>query len=36
MLRGQSMEGVNEYLPWPTYIAGEHMPFRGCDVWPPQ
>jgi len=36
MLRGQPMEGVNEYLPWPTYVAGEHMPFQGCDDWPPR
>lgn len=35
LLRGQPLEGINNYLPWPPYVAGEHMPFRGADVWPP-
>lgn len=33
LLRGESVPGVNEYLPRPKYIRGEHMPFRGCDSW---
>ncbi len=35
LLRGQAMTGINEYLPWPPYSAGDHMPFAGCEVWPP-
>jgi ectoine hydroxylase-related dioxygenase (phytanoyl-CoA dioxygenase family) len=35
LLRGQPVAGVNEYLPWPPYVDGEHMPFRGCHDWPP-
>ena len=35
LLRGQPLEGINNYLPWPPYVAGEHMPFRGSNVWPP-
>ena len=34
-LRGEAVEGVNDYLPWPDYVAGQHLPFRGCDAWPP-
>ena len=33
LLRGQAVPGVNQYQPRPTYIAGEHMPFRGCKTW---
>ncbi len=29
LLRGEAVPGVNTYLPWPDYVAGEHMPFRG-------
>jgi hypothetical protein len=36
LLCGQPVEGVNDYLPWPPYVEGEHMPFGGCDAWPPQ
>ncbi len=36
LLRGQPVEGVNDYLPWPPYVEGEHMPFGGCGAWPPQ
>jgi ectoine hydroxylase-related dioxygenase (phytanoyl-CoA dioxygenase family) len=32
LLRGQAVPGVNQYHPRPTYIAGEHMPFRGCEA----
>ena len=35
LLRGQAVPGVNEYRPWPPYRAGEHLPFRGCEAWPP-
>ena len=29
--RGARVEGVNNYPALPTYRAGEHYPFRGCD-----
>ncbi len=32
LLRGKAVEGINAYLPWPKYVAGRHMPFRGCEV----
>lgn len=32
LLRGDD-PGVNEYQPRPTYVAGEHLAFRGCDTW---
>ena len=24
---------VDDYLPFPSYIEGEHMPFRSCESW---
>ena len=33
LLRGQAVEGINEYLPVPKYVAGRHMPFAGCEKW---
>jgi ectoine hydroxylase-related dioxygenase (phytanoyl-CoA dioxygenase family) len=33
LLRGQAVPGVNEYLPFPKYVEGEHMPFRGSEAW---
>ncbi|MEE2658234.1 MAG: phytanoyl-CoA dioxygenase family protein [Candidatus Latescibacterota bacterium] len=35
LLRGSPVEGVNDYHPWPEYVTGESMPFRGCEHWPP-
>jgi ectoine hydroxylase-related dioxygenase (phytanoyl-CoA dioxygenase family) len=35
LLRGNAVPGVNVYQPWPRYVEGEHMPFRGCADWPP-
>ncbi len=32
LLRGKAVPGVNNYLPWPRYVAGKHMPFRGCET----
>lgn len=29
LLRGHAVDGVNEYVSRPKFIAGEHMPFRG-------
>ena len=33
LLRGKAVPGINEYLPFPKYVEGEHMPFRGCEAW---
>ena len=33
LLRGEAIEGVNEYLPKPRYRAGVHMAFEGCNEW---
>ena len=33
LLRGEAVEGVNEYLPKPRYRAGVHMAFKGCNEW---
>lgn len=32
LLRGEAVPGVNEYLPWPHYVEGRHMSFRGCET----
>lgn len=28
LLRGAAVPGINQYLPWPQFVPGEHMPFR--------
>ncbi len=33
LLRGAAVPGINEYQPRPKYVAGQHMPFRGCEAW---
>ncbi len=33
LLRGDAVAGVNDYHLRPPYIAGEHLPFRGCEAW---
>jgi hypothetical protein len=33
LLRGEAVPGINEYNPKPTYVAGESMPFAGCENW---
>jgi ectoine hydroxylase-related dioxygenase (phytanoyl-CoA dioxygenase family) len=33
LLRGKAVPGVNQYLARPKWVAGEHMPFRGCERW---
>lgn len=33
LLRGDAVPGVNDYNPFPRYVPGKHMPFRGCDAW---
>jgi len=35
LLRGQAVPGINAYRPWPRYVAGGHLPFRGCEDFPP-
>jgi len=32
-VRGEAVPGVNVYQPRPKWVAGEHMPFRGCEAW---
>jgi ectoine hydroxylase-related dioxygenase (phytanoyl-CoA dioxygenase family) len=32
-LRGEAVPGVNVYQPWPKYVPGTHMPFRGSEAW---
>lgn len=31
LLRGEAKPGINSYLPFPKYVEGRHMPFRGCE-----
>lgn len=33
LLRGEAVEGVNEYSPRPRYVKGEDLAFRGCEAW---
>jgi phytanoyl-CoA hydroxylase len=33
LLRGKPVEGVNDYNPFPRYVEGKHMAFRGCENW---
>ena len=33
LLRGEPIEGVNEYCNFPKYIPDEHMAFAGCESW---
>ncbi len=32
LVRGKAVPGINQYAPRPTYLAGEHMPFRGAGI----
>ncbi|MCX5662553.1 MAG: phytanoyl-CoA dioxygenase family protein [Planctomycetota bacterium] len=32
LFRGKAVPGINDYLPFPRYEAGKHMPFRGCET----
>ena len=32
LLRGEAVPGINDYVPYPRYVAGRHMPFRGCET----
>jgi len=31
LLRGEPVPGNNQYQPWPEYVEGKHMPFRGAE-----
>ncbi|MBI5708519.1 MAG: phytanoyl-CoA dioxygenase family protein [Armatimonadetes bacterium] len=33
MLRGSPVPGINDYNPWPRYVEGRHMPFRGAETY---
>jgi hypothetical protein len=33
LLRGKPVAGINQYLPRPRYVAGEHLAFAGCERW---
>jgi ectoine hydroxylase-related dioxygenase (phytanoyl-CoA dioxygenase family) len=33
LLRGKAVPGINNYLKFPKYIEGVHMPFEGCENW---
>ena len=33
LLRGNAIEGINQYNDWPIYKKTKHMPFRGCEKW---
>jgi phytanoyl-CoA hydroxylase len=33
LLRGEAVPGVNDYHPFPRYVEGEHIPFRGSEGW---
>lgn len=32
-LKGNAVAGVNTYQPWPTYLEGRDLPFRGATDW---
>ena len=33
LLRGKAVPNLNRYNPWPRYVAGKHMPFKGTEEW---
>lgn len=33
VLRGQAVPNLNLYNPWPKYVAGKHMRFKGTEEW---
>lgn len=33
LLRGDAVDGVNQYHPFPSYIDGDDMPFRDWQTW---
>ena len=33
LLRGEAVPGINNYVPRPKYVEGQHIPFRGSANW---
>lgn len=33
ILRGDPLANINQYNPWPKYVAGKHMRFNGTERW---
>lgn len=33
LLRGEAVEGINVYNPFPPYVEGENMPFEDWEAW---
>ena len=33
LVRGDAVDGVNNYQPRPKYVQGKHKAFAGCDQW---
>jgi len=35
LFRGEPADGINaqHYLPFPRYVEGQHMSFKGCEAW---
>lgn len=33
LARGNSVEGINQYRPWPEYDINKTIPFPGCEKW---
>ena len=33
LLRGEAVEGINDYIPAPRYVEGKHKPFKGSENW---
>ena len=33
LLRGEAVDGINDYNPYPRYVEGKQMAFRGCENW---
>lgn len=33
ILRGQAVANINQYNPWPKYVEGKHMRFKGAEQW---
>ena len=33
LFRGDAVDGINEYAPFPKFREGYHMEFRGSEAW---
>jgi len=36
LLRGDAVEEINKYIPFPEYRVEDHMSFTGCESWSPK